>query len=324
MSIKQPVRDRSRLKVRLPSPYDQDLSQVLVHLDRRTPDSRARLANDPVTAAYLAAGMRLIERHLGPDAQRRLVDPADESSVERPLLSFLSQRAIATAVAGNPHPFPRMGNVSTMRSTWKSQSDFVADLLRFALWSEHHPASWESSKAITAIERLIEEADSDFAHIIHELGYQNTMIFVMRARFRLRLVATAAAEGDDVIRAALGEFYQGGLASWRTAFTKVIRDWDLRLRRGVTPDDFLNLLAALAEGTALHALADPSANVLDHGGRRSLLGVGALALIRGCLERSSESDGMSLEDSVHDMVVHRAGCVTDQDGSGPRKPRGLG
>lgn len=302
MSNKRPNRDRCTVKARLPWPYDQDLSQVLVHLDRRTPDSRARLANDPVTAAYLAAGMRLIERHLGPDAQRTLVDPDDESSVERPLLSFLSQRAIAAAVAGNPDPFPRMGNVSTMRSTWGSQSDFIADLLRFALWSEHHPASWESSKAFAAIERLIVEADSDFAQTIHELGYQNMMIFVNRARFRLRLVATAAAEGDDVIRAALSEFYQGGLASWREVFTKVVEDVDLRLRPGLTPDDFLNLLAALAEGAALRALADPSENVLDHGGRRSLLGTGALALIRGCFERATESDGRSLEDSVHVMM----------------------
>jgi hypothetical protein len=306
MSKKQPSEDRGAVKSALPAPYDQDLSQVLLHLDRRTPDSRARLANDPVTAAYLAAGMRLIERHLGPDAQRTLVDPDDESSVERPLLSFLSQRAIAAAVADNPHPFPRMGNVSTMRSTWRSQSDFIADLLRFALWSEHHPASWESSKAFGAIERLIEETDSDFAQVIHELGYQNMMIFVMRARFRLRLVATAAAEGDDVIRAALGELYQGSLTSWREVFTTVVEDRKLRLRPGVSPDDFLNLLAALAEGTALRALADPAANVVDHDRRRSLLGTGALALIRGCLERVSDSDGMSLEESVHDMVIEPA------------------
>ncbi|HEX6470505.1 MAG TPA: hypothetical protein VF069_15515 [Streptosporangiaceae bacterium] len=303
--------DRGGVKAGLPSPYDQDLSKVLAHLDRRTPGSRAKLANDPVTAAYLAAGMRLIERHLGPDAQRTLADPDDESSVERPLLSFLSQRAVAAAVADNPHPFPRMGNVSTMRSTWRSQSDFIADLLRFALWSEHHPASWESTKAFGAIERLIEEADSDFAQIIHELGYHNMMIFVSRARFRLRLVATAAAEGDDVIRAALGALYQGGLASWREVFTKVVEDQDLRLRPGITPDDFLNLLAALVEGIALRALADPSANVVDHGRRRSLLGTGALALIRGCLERANDSDGMSLEESVHDMVIEPARSVAD-------------
>lgn len=303
MSNKQPIGERGALKARLPSPYDQDLSQVLAHLDRRTPQSRARLANDPVTAAYLAAGMQLIERHLGPDAQRTLVDPDDESSVERPLLSFLSQRAVATAVGDNPDPFPRMGNVSTMRSTWKSQSDFIADLLRFALWSEHHPASWESSKAIAAIEGLIEEADSDFAQTIHELGFQNTMIFVMRARFRLRLVATAAAEGDDVIRAALSELYQGGLASWREVFTKLVEERNLRLRPGLTPDDFLNLLAALAEGTALRALADPSANIVDHDRRRSLLGTGVLALINGCLERSIGATCVSLEESVHDMVL---------------------
>lgn len=38
---------------------------------------RARLANDPMTAAYLAAAMRLIERRVGPAAERQPVDPED-------------------------------------------------------------------------------------------------------------------------------------------------------------------------------------------------------------------------------------------------------
>jgi hypothetical protein len=43
------------LKRQLPFPYNQDLSKVLTHLDRRTPFGRERLANDAVTAAYVAA-----------------------------------------------------------------------------------------------------------------------------------------------------------------------------------------------------------------------------------------------------------------------------
>lgn len=135
--------EEQALKQRLPYPYNQDLSMVLRRLDRRTPFSRQRLANDPVTAAYIVAGMRLIQRHLGPGAERVLADPDDENSVGRPLLSFLSQRAVAAEVANNPDPFPRLGSTSTLRCSWKSHSDFIADLLSFGLWSLHRPAYYD-------------------------------------------------------------------------------------------------------------------------------------------------------------------------------------
>jgi hypothetical protein len=294
--------EKQTVKQRLPFPYDQDLSHVLRRVDRRTPFSRRRLANDPVTAAYLAAAMRLIERHLGPGAERSPTDPEDENSVERPLLGFLSQRAVAAEVASNPHPFPRVGSVPTMRSTWKSHSDFIADLLRFALWSQYHPAKWESERTAAAIDQLIEGAETDFARSVHELSYQNLLIFVARPRFRLRLVAVAAAEGDDVLREALAELYHQALESWRQVFVEVLRNRGLRLRPGVRPDDFVNMLAAVAEGTAVHALADPTSEVVDHEQRRTLLGTAALALIVGCLERIDEADGASLEEAVHAKV----------------------
>jgi hypothetical protein len=296
------VDQKQTLKQRLPFPYNQDLSQVLRKVDRRTPFSRSRIANDPVTAAYLAAAMRLIERHFGPGAQRSPVDPSDENSLERPLLGFLSQRAVAAEVSRNPHPFPRVGSVPTLRSTWRSHSDFIADLLRFGLWSQYHPARWESDRTAAAIEELIDGAEPDFAQSIHELSYHNLMIFVARPRFRLRLVAVAAAEGDEVIREALGELYHEALVSWRTVFVEVLRNRGLQLRPGVQPDDFVNMLAAVAEGTAVHALSAPSPQVIDHEHRRTLLGTAALALIHGCLERVDEADGSSLEQAVHAKV----------------------
>lgn len=75
------------LKNQLPYPYNRDPSTVLRRLDRRTLFSRQRLANDP----------------------------DDENSLGRPLLSFLSRRAVAAEVASNPGPFPRVGGTSTLR-----------------------------------------------------------------------------------------------------------------------------------------------------------------------------------------------------------------
>ena len=79
-------RQAKTLKQELPYPYNQDLSKVLRGLNRRTPFGRRRLANDPVTAAYLMAAVRLIQHHLGPGASRTLADPDDADSISRPLL----------------------------------------------------------------------------------------------------------------------------------------------------------------------------------------------------------------------------------------------
>src|SRR5581483_5151167 len=184
----------------------------------------------------------------------------------------------------------------------RSHSDFIADLLRFGLWSEYHPARWESEATARAIEQLLDGAEADFAQSIHELGYSNLMVYLGRGRFRLRLVATAVADGDQVIRDALAEFYQEGLASWRMVFDEVLRSRGLRLRAGVGPLDFMTMLSAVAEGTAVQALSAPTPGVVDHERRRTLLGTAALALILGCLERVGAGDGLSLEQAAHAKV----------------------
>ncbi|MCT9935428.1 hypothetical protein N5079_35035, partial [Planotetraspora sp. A-T 1434] len=288
------------LKQQLPHPYNQDLSQVLRRLDRRTAFSRTRLANDPVTAAYLAAAMRLIERNLGPGATRTPSDVDDENSIDRPVLSFLSQRAVAAEVANNPAPFPQMGSVSTMRSTWRSHSDFIADLLRFGLWSQYQPTHCDTTEAADVIEQIIE--GPHFVQAVHDLGYGDLMTLIDRPKFRLELIAVAAADGDDTIRKAMAENHHGIVAPWKEGFAEILRARGLRLRTGLTLDALVALMTALTEGIALRALIDPDVGIIDHLRRRSLLGTGRLALILGCVERADNSDGLSLEQAVSAMV----------------------
>ncbi|WP_279782594.1 TetR family transcriptional regulator C-terminal domain-containing protein [Sphaerisporangium sp. TRM90804] len=292
--------EKQTLKQQLPSPYDQDLSQVLRRLDRRTPASRDRLANDPVTAAYLMAAMRLIERHLGPGAERTQSDPEDESSIGRPLLSFLSQRAVAAEVANNPHPFPVVGSVPTLRSTWRSHSHFIADLLRFGLWSRYQPTHCDVTEAAHIIGDLLE--GPRFVPAVQELGYCDLVSLIDRPKFRLELLAIAAAEGDEAIREALAENYHGLVEPWREVCAEILKARSLRLRSGVELDDLVGLLTAATEGIALRALIDPGAGVLDHANRRSLLGTAILALILGCTERVEDPPGLPIERAVGALV----------------------
>jgi len=85
--------------------------------------------------------------------------------------------------------------VSTMRSTWRSQSDFIADVLNFALWPAHYP-SQGGLAAMT--DHLIDSPD--FAGALHELAFYDMVTMIGLPSFRLTLAAVASAEGDEVIK----------------------------------------------------------------------------------------------------------------------------
>ncbi len=292
------------LKQELPYPYNQDLSKILRGLNRRTSFSRRRLANDPVTAAYLAAAVRLIQRHLGPDPRRRTTDPDDQDSIERPVLGFLSQRAVAAEVSRNPPPFHRVGRVSTMRERWRHQSAFVADVLRFGLSASHYYSGVREGEVADAIDQIV--SGQDAVRGIHHLSSLMMARLLMSPMFRLGLIAAAEAEGDPVIREAISERHGEARPLWRKSCENFLRARDLRTRPGITVDDCIVLLSALADGLAMRALADPSTRALDHDGQRSLLSMGALVVIAGCLQRTDRGESRSLELAVSDLLEDRS------------------
>lgn len=297
--------DEQPLKGQLPSPYDQDLSGRLRHLNRRTVFGRNRAANDPVTAAYLCAAMRLVKRHLGPGAEPHFDDPNDENSIKRPLLGFLSQRQIADEVANNPAPFPRVGSQSNLRDKWETASDFIADLLSFALWSEHYPPDYDEQVAKGA-ERLCE--GPDFVETIHDLAFVDTAAIIGLEGFRLQLAAAAAADGDNVIKEVISDYYRTAGDPWKQVYAAFIEARGLRLRTGFTLDQFADIIAALAEGVTVRAISDPSVEMIDYTGKRSLLGTGGLAVLLGCLERADSFSGLTLEQATHRLVYGEGGA----------------
>lgn len=281
-------------KQRLPFPFNKDLSQVLRNLARVTRAGRERLANSPVTAAYLAAAMRLVKRHLGPGAERTSVDSRGKNSVLL-LLGFLSQREVVKEVANNDAGFPRKGSVATLRCTWKSHSNFIADLLRFGLSAVHYPAS-----RLCEVETMTEKAISgeDFVSAIHQICYWDMRGYLEIPMFRLQLVAAASGEGDEVIQEAIAERYAETTGQWKIIYERFLQARGLRPRPGISLDVCADLLAAAAEGLTLRQMVDPNAQVIE----RSLLGTAALAVILGCFEPTETAGGLSLEQAVHQMV----------------------
>ena len=275
----------------LPFPYDQDLSEVLPHvgtLTRSRPASRAQLANDPVTAAYLHAGMRLLNRHLGPGAR-------PGAGKERRLLGFLSQRKVRDEVAKNPHPFHQQGSVATLRDRWPVHSDFVADLINFAVWGENYRPEYRGQRAENT-QKLVH--GPDFVSAVHTMCYQHTADGVEKPTVRLALALMTASEGDEEVAQAISAMYEDYLGSWKQLYEDVIRERGLRLRPGLTLDDLANAISAATDGMILRAIGDPDAGVVDDDRGRSLMGTVVLAVIYAFLEPDEEASGLTLEQAV--------------------------
>lgn len=134
--------------------------------------------------------------------------------------------------------------------------------------------------------------------------------------FRFGLMASAQAGCDKAIRGAVVERHRDNGGEWRRYCDQFLHARGLQVRPGVSIDDCVTLLTALADGLTLHALADPgpgrgTARVIDHEERSSLLSTGALALIVGCVEPSGSADGLTLEQAAA-RIIHGGG---EQEGS---------
>lgn len=51
---------------------------------------------------------------------------------------MLSQQKVAAEVKNNPEPFMDFGTTGQFRATWDTTTEYVADLVRFSLWSRHY------------------------------------------------------------------------------------------------------------------------------------------------------------------------------------------
>ena len=237
------------------------MSKVLRGLKRRNPITRrSRQANDPVTAAYLAAAVRLIQRHLGPGAsgcramRTTRIPSSGRCWVSCPSGPWRPKSPQSSAVSPCGPGLHDAGTVA-------APSDFVADVLRFGLWASHYPASHQY-EAADARDEVI--GGPDPVRGVHRMCYWDMNKLLATPMFRLGLVAAAEAEGDPVIAEAMSERHQENDPLWKRFYEEFLQSRGLRMRAGITLDDCVIVLAAVADGLALRALADPAAPVIDH------------------------------------------------------------
>jgi hypothetical protein len=273
----------------LPDELQDDLSDVVRNVHRRTAAVRNRLANHPLTRAYLEAGVRLLNREFSAP-----VEPAEEG-FPRPL-STLTRENVIAEVANGPAELPRQGTVGSFRDRWAYFPDYLSDLARYTLRIERwSPRPRLSDQATLAL------AEEDFVTALHEIAYRNMAMVAGSAStaLRFRFLLTALTEHDEQLREATTSVYRDVTERWAAMCEAVVSARGLRLRPGVTYEDLTILLTALAEGLAMRAAGDHDTPVLDDANRQSILGVAAMALIAGSVD---DGDGRSLTEVVTDLA----------------------
>jgi hypothetical protein len=103
------------------------------------------------------------------------------------------------------------------------------------------------------------------------------------------------------MKTAMAKVHHQVDASWLPVYEAAIAGRGLRLRPGITLDDFADMLSALSSGLSLRILSDPDAhaNLIDDSRRRSLLGTAAIAILASCID---PGDGKSLEEVITGIV----------------------
>jgi hypothetical protein len=119
------------------------------------------------------------------------------------------------------------------------------------------------------------------------------------ATCRVWLVASAVADRYSAMRTAMGQVHDQLNAAWKPIYEAVVTGQGLRLRPGITMDDFTEIISALSSGMSLHTVTDDGARIIDVSRRRSLLGTAALAVLASCID---PGDGKSLEEAVTEVV----------------------
>ncbi|WP_020499319.1 hypothetical protein [Sciscionella marina] len=264
---------------------------------KRAPEATSRLANHPLTRAYLEAGVRLLDREFDAslDGTDRFVRP----------LGTLTRDTVIAEVGNGPAELPRQGTVGSFRDRWSYFPDYVADPARYTL-REYHSAP-ANVLARTAAGKLL---DKEFAAAVHEIGYESTVIARDSTALRFRFLAVALAAQDEHIRETMTRLYHDITDTWQQLCSDVFAARGLRLRDGIGFTDLATILTALNEGLALRDAHSPGTGILDDERRRSLVGLAALALFAGAADTG---DGRSVAGNAEHIAGKNDSRAADRE-----------
>jgi hypothetical protein len=285
----------------LPFPYDQDFSGIVTRVKGIRETTRIALVNSPKVASYLKAGANLVERHLG----ARDASEIDAEGGRKPYWSgirFLTERALSCEMQNLEDPFLRQKGDGPYRATWACHDDYLNDLMAFLFHAINYDPQY-GAELETRGEWL--DAEDSFVDAVDRATYHELQAICRMPLFRLQLIMVATADRSDGIHDLISNNYAGALEPWKKIYESTIAARGFQLRKGITLDQFANMLAAITEGFAIHHLGDPGAGIVRDGPAENLVGMAVLAILNSYLEPVDEPTGLTLREQF-DSAANRS------------------
>ena len=279
----------------LPYPYSQDFSGIVTRVKGVRETTRAALVNSLKVASYLKAGANLVERNLGASES---APGGDGCKAYWSGLHFLSERAVSREVADLEPPFLRQKGAGPYRSTWASHDDYLNDLLAFLFHAMNYDPQY-GAEMETRGDWLAD--DSSVVDAVDRAAFHELMAICRMPLFRLQLIVVATADRNDGIHDAIANNYAGALEPWTKAYESAIAARGMQLRKGITIEQFANILAAITEGFAIRHLGDPGSGVGADGPDGNLMGMAVLGMMNSYLEPVDEPSGLTLREVFNGM-----------------------
>lgn len=283
-------------KCDLPYPYSQDFSGIVTRVKGVREATRAALVNSLKVASYLKAGANLVERNLGASES---TPGGDGCKAYWSGLHFLSERAVSREVAELDPPFLRQKGAGPYRSTWASHDDYLNDLLAFLFHAMNYDPQY-GAELETRGDWLADETSS-VVDAVDRAAFHELMAICRMPLFRLQLIVVATADRNDGIHDAIANNYAGALEPWTKAYESAIAARGMQLRKGITIEQFANILAAITEGFAIRHLGDPGSGVAGGGPDGNLMGMAVLGMMNSYLEPVDEPSGLTLREVFNGM-----------------------
>src|SRR5690349_963948 len=296
----------------LPFPYCQDFYGIVTRVKGVRESTRAALVNSPKVASYLKAGANLIEQNLG--VKETVI--ADGDSGRKPYwsgLRFLTERALSREMEQLEPPFLRQKGDGPYRATWASHDDYLNDLLTFLFHAMNYDPQYDAEVETRG---WLDDEES-FVDAIDRATFHELQAICRMPLFRLQLIMVATADRNDGIHDAIANNYAGALEPWKKIYEATIAARGYQLRKGITIEQFANILAAITEGFAVHHLGDPAANIVgDNPDVDNLAGMAVLAIMNSYLEPAGESSGLTLREEFERFAPVPRSAEHPSDDSG--------
>lgn len=265
---------------------NSDISHIVTNVYGLRARTRKQLANGAETRAFLNAALALTTELFEASPFDEL---SDDNDGLRPTMSYLSRDKVLKRAR---EMSPKLSlSKHMLRHRWRSQSDFVADFISYALAERH----WSLGIALSQNASALLMSGVDFPQSVHRVAYEDLKRVLDTPTYRFQLLAVASAKADSASAEALSRMYKNLSQVWTRLYKEVFEHYGISLRRGITLDDFNIILQSTAEGLGMRLMSGVDEPILDPARKTSLLGTAALSMFLSLVD---PGDGLTVEQAT--------------------------